>query len=487
MYSLMHIGDLHRSKTQPISNVELVAALAADRDNYINETMSVPYPDAIVVSGDLVQGVPLDSPEYPSALMAQYNEAADFLARLTDEFLDGDRSRLVIVPGNHDVNWNKARAGMQAVEIEHEDVQELLIRPRSQYRWSWKTRTLFKIADFVQYHDRFCYFEECYRRFYENAQLLMPVDPKRPWNLFIMHDGKLLVCGFNSCSMNDCFNQTGEIPPEAISESYMEIRRFAGTCRLSVAVWHHDTQGPPQRSDYMDSDTLALLLAKGYCLGMHGHQHRFEALPYTLYISEREAMAVVSTGSLCAGHSELPTGSNRSYTVVAIDENQNKARVHVREMVHPGVFGPARLLKAGGRTYIDVQWSEPNQSRLVNTGVEGGHALTVLDGIEQAVAAGNYDEALGRSIENRAFLGNHARPLLLEVLYKAQQWSDLAHEIGAPRNPDELMKLIAACFATKDWPRVEKSIDKAVDTQMITPELARDLYARTRAEKGSMQ
>lgn len=66
------------------------------------------------------------APEYPSALMAQYDEAADFLAKLTDEFLDGDRSRLVIVPGNHDVDWNKARAGMQTVEIEHEDVQDQL-------------------------------------------------------------------------------------------------------------------------------------------------------------------------------------------------------------------------------------------------------------------------------------------------------------------------------------------------------------------------
>lgn len=487
MYSLMHIGDLHRSKAQPVSNVELVSALAADRDNYVNEKIRVPCPDAIVISGDLVQGVPLDSSEYPSALIEQYEEAADLLARLADEFLDGDRSRLIMVPGNHDVDWNKAKAAMRPAEVKDEDIQDLLTKPGSDYRWSWKMRGLFRIVDHVGYRDRFHCFVDCYRKFYEGAQLEVPPDPERSWNLFALRDGQVVVCGFNSCAMNDCFNSTGEIRPEAICESHLEMRRFAGKCRLSIAVWHHGIQGPPLRSDYMDVDTLALLLSKGHRLGMHGHQHRFDALPYTLYISESETMAVACTGSLCAGHLQLPTGSNRSYNIVDVDENQHQARVHVRDMVCPGVFGPARLLKAGGRTYFDIQWTQANQNRLVNTAIEGGSPVIILDSVEQAMAAQDYDGALEHAKRNKAFLARNARPLLLEVLSRAKDWPDLLQEIGVPRNPDELMKVFVACIATKDWPRAEASIAKTSESQIITPALRAELVARLRAERAVVQ
>lgn len=487
MYSLMHIGDLHRSATEPISNVEIVSALAADRDSYVNEKTPVPCPDAIVVSGDLVQGLPLDSSEYPSALIAQYKEAADLVARLTEEFLDGDRSRLIMVPGNHDVDWNKAKTAMQPAEVKDDDILRLLTRPRSDYRWSWKTRALFHIVNHTQYRDRFRYFEDFYREFYEGSQLWMPLDPDRSWNLFPLRNGELVVCGFNSCGMNDCFNLSGEILPEAISESHLEMRKRASKSRLGIAVWHHGTQGPPQRNDYMDADTLALLLAKGYRLGMHGHQHRFEALPYTLYVSECEMMAVTCTGSLCASHSELPAGSNRSYSIVHIDESEHRARVHVREMVCSGVFGPARLLKAGGRTYFDVQWTQANQNRLVNTGVEGGTPVSILENVEQAIAAEDYQTALERAKRNRVFLAGNARPLLLEVLFRAKEWPDLLREIGVPRNPDELMKAFAACVATKDWSRAERSVNEAVEKQIIVPSLGAQLIGRLRAERGSTQ
>ena len=34
------------------------------------------------------------------------------LGQLATQFLGSDRSRLVIVPGNHDVDWNRSRASM---------------------------------------------------------------------------------------------------------------------------------------------------------------------------------------------------------------------------------------------------------------------------------------------------------------------------------------------------------------------------------------
>jgi len=63
-FSILHISDLHRSPHDPISNAELVSALVGDRDRYVREDPQVPAPEVIVVSGDVIQGVPLNTVDY---------------------------------------------------------------------------------------------------------------------------------------------------------------------------------------------------------------------------------------------------------------------------------------------------------------------------------------------------------------------------------------------------------------------------------------
>ena len=45
----------------------------------------------------------------------QYAVANSFLTALCDRFLDGDRSRMVLIPGNHDICWNTSRLAMEQV------------------------------------------------------------------------------------------------------------------------------------------------------------------------------------------------------------------------------------------------------------------------------------------------------------------------------------------------------------------------------------
>ena len=103
------ISDLHRTGGELISNPELLSSLIADFARIAMEIPDLGRPDAIVVSGDLVEGLTLGSDRYPDGLRMQYKKVAELLASLSDEFLDGDRSRVVLVPGNHDVDWNGAR------------------------------------------------------------------------------------------------------------------------------------------------------------------------------------------------------------------------------------------------------------------------------------------------------------------------------------------------------------------------------------------
>ena len=92
MYSILHISDLHRSGTDPIGNAVLVSSLVADRDRYALECPPIRPPDAIVVSGDLIQGVGVDTSDWEAELTSQYDTCHSFLVTLTDKFLGGDRS-----------------------------------------------------------------------------------------------------------------------------------------------------------------------------------------------------------------------------------------------------------------------------------------------------------------------------------------------------------------------------------------------------------
>lgn len=104
VFSILHISDLHRSPKDNITNAELISALVSDRQRYASENPPIKAPDAIIVSGDIIQGVPLGTLDAPLRLAEQYATALDFIVELTERFVEGDRSKVVIVPGNHDID-----------------------------------------------------------------------------------------------------------------------------------------------------------------------------------------------------------------------------------------------------------------------------------------------------------------------------------------------------------------------------------------------
>ena len=94
--SILHISDLHKPQNSSLDN--LFYSLQRDCDEYVNE--GILKPEIIVVSGDVVEGSKDNDAE--RIIRSQYKEVTSFLNKLTDYFLDGDKGRMVIVPGNHD-------------------------------------------------------------------------------------------------------------------------------------------------------------------------------------------------------------------------------------------------------------------------------------------------------------------------------------------------------------------------------------------------
>src|SRR3989442_4633156 len=102
--TILHISDLHRDPANPISNSSLLDSLERDRVRYRNEEPPIGEPNLIIVSGDLVYGITEDSKDPDHELAQQYEQAEDFLIKLASSFVKGERERIILVPGNHDVS-----------------------------------------------------------------------------------------------------------------------------------------------------------------------------------------------------------------------------------------------------------------------------------------------------------------------------------------------------------------------------------------------
>ncbi len=459
MFSIMHISDLHRADVNPITNLELLSALAADRERFGTEVRPISLPDALVVSGDLVQGLLPGASSYPHGLRDQYLEAAEFLNLLVTQFFSGDKSKVVLVPGNHDVDWTASKAAMTQIDLVQPSARErthfLLTQPNTMFRWDWNALNLYEITDKEKYNDRLAPYRQFAETFYRGTQLTFDFDANRDWNIFTLNNGNLIIAAFNSCSSNDCFSFVGHIRPDAISECHMKIQQSAFRGALRVAVWHHNVEGPPASSDYLDPALVRLMIDKGFAIGMHGHQHKSEASPSTLYTSDKYEMAIFSAGSLGAGSKALPQGYNPQYNVLEIDGPQLIATVHVREMIERGIFAPGRLKALSRESHVEVALKP---SPTASPPFQGSVAVQLADQIEQLRLQRRYSEAIGKIDIHASALGAYGRKLKIETLRDAEDWGSLVVMLTPPQELSDALLLIRAHIERNEAHHAENAL-----------------------------
>ena len=437
-YTILHLSDLHRSPADPIGNDELLSSLVSDFERAAREEPTFGPPDAIVISGDIVQGVPLGEPDHEVLIRDQYAVALDLVARLSDRFLGGDRSRVVIVPGNHDVDWNVAFSAMAPIpeaELASSPLRPKDLGPRSEVRWDWRTRTAYRIVDRGRYDARL----DQYRRFvadvYADASLRYPLDPSAGYGLFELDAGRIGVAAFDSCSGNDCFAFHGAIAGGSLAQAHMDLHDRSPQYDVMMAVWHHSVEGPPQATDYMDIATVYNLIGKGFRLGLHGHQHRGQVTNRYVHLPQMEPMAVVSAGSLCAGPTDLPTGVNRQYNVLEVGEDCRSVRVHVREMAVGTVFAASLRPDLGGKGYVDMAIAAPLSlipPRRLRTDA-------LVEEAENLLKSGDAPRALATLRNLDLTTVSYARTLAIKAAADAADWASVVEIAVPPQAIDELV------------------------------------------------
>jgi predicted MPP superfamily phosphohydrolase len=338
--SILHISDLHRDPDNPISNQALLDSLENDRRRYSGEeNPAVRSPDIIVVSGDVIQGVSPGTSKHEKKLQAQYGEALAFLNKVTERFLGGDKRRIVIVPGNHDVSACHFVGSVRRIDLAPGRKKELvtqLFSPNSTLRWSWMDFELYEIEKEQMYADRLAAFCDFYAAFYDRKRIYS-LNPAEQFDVFDFPEFNLTVVAFSSCHNNDIFNKQGSIHPDSIAAAGMRLREIKFDNRLRMAVWHHNTEGLPLQSDYMDPDVLQNLIDRGFSLGFHGHQHRPQFLDTRFRHEGNRRITVISAGTLCGGASARFA---RAYNLVELDTERRTGKLHVREMQNDNLLLP---------------------------------------------------------------------------------------------------------------------------------------------------
>jgi hypothetical protein len=442
--SLLHISDLHRDPDNPIRNDVLLDSLENDRRHYCDEeNPGIRSPDLIIVSGDIIHGVKPDASGPETKLREQYQEALDFLNRLTDRFVTGDRSRVVVIPGNHDVSSYHFEKSLRRINILPDRKRELvtqLFSRDSLLRWSWSGFELYEIVDPAMYAQRLGAFAEFYTAFY-NGSRTYDLDPSKQFDIFDFPMFDLTIAGFSSCYNNDLYNRQGAIHPACIAEVGSRFRNPSLKSRLRIAVWHHNAEGPPMQSDYMDPDLIQNLIDRGVSLGFHGHQHRPQFLDTRFRHGVDRRITVVSAGTLCGGASFR---FGRAYNVVELDTEKRVGRLHLREMQNDNLTLPIwgqRALPPNTDGYFDFQYDPPPQP-IVRPN-DNTLALIEAQKFHEMADYRNAAEILSRV----ASVDDLARPLLLDCYVKLNDMCAIIAQFDPPASDAEAIHVMDALWA----------------------------------------
>lgn len=324
-YSILHISDIHKSPD--VTYDSLLQSLRKDLDHYtINE--GIMQPSFVVVSGDLIQGAYNEK-----EIRKQYSEVESFLDGLCTLYLKGDRRRLIVVPGNHDVSRVATISSMKPSAKEYSSCAEDYFAGSPDYRWSWKENHFYEIFDKDTYNCRFNLFVEFFNRFFDGIREY-PSNPEERAYVVVDESHRVCFACYNSCYHLDHLCDTGCISPDALISVGDELTKCYNAGYLNVAVWHHHYYGRPLETNYMDRSVLSDLLTYDVHMGLFGHQHYTQiAEEYSdlLLVKDETAqkLLLVSSGTLFGGIKELPPGCHRQYNIIEINIGNGFADIDI--------------------------------------------------------------------------------------------------------------------------------------------------------------
>lgn len=455
--NLLHISDLHRDSGSQLTTTTLLHSLIRDRERYCDD--GIAPPDIAIVSGDIVYGVKANENDADSKLKEQYNQASDFLVQLAETFFSGNRERIILVPGNHDISTPHVVKSTEAFPIPDEmDKKRILVNSlferESKFRWDWESFTARKIINLDLYEKRMEPFCNFYRDFYKGARTFS-TDPSKQFSIHDYPEFDICFAGLSSCHENDLYNRTGRIHPDALAQAMASVASLTKQGRVACAVWHHNLEGGPKDNDYVDASFLQSLMDSWCSIGLHGHQHRPQLLQHRFSADKNRGISIISAGTLCGGPRTLPSGRLRSYNIVEIDTIYRRGTVSIRQMKNTDfespIWGPGYDSDFEGAS---VNFEFASKQKAPNTLELANRANDLLKKLK-------HKEAF--EIAKLNLKDPYLRRIGLQALQESGDWQRIIDNFAPPTSVEDFLALMESYEELNDATSLRSLIDSDTD------------------------
>ena len=318
---ILHLSDLH------ITTSDKATLWSNQLAQDLKQDLQIPHLDALILSGDIAN----------KSTPQEYVAAQQFLDKFRLDFRL-DPKQIVLVPGNHDLNWKLAKRAYQLWDLE--DYEGEL----KDGHYIKVSEEVIRVRDETKYQQRFAHFSQFYQAIKTEPY---PLDYHQQAIIDHFPEQNLLILGLNSAwQLDHHFRDRASIHPIALSNALTEIRGNSdyGKC-LKIAVWHHPLNSAGS-DRIIDQGFIEQLAVAGFRFFLHGHIHKAETslFRYDLNPYGRKLDGICA-GTFGAPTLELRSGYPWQYNLLKINGNQLTVRTR-------------RLEEANGAWKADSRWTQ---------------------------------------------------------------------------------------------------------------------------------
>lgn len=294
--SILHLSDIH------IENMQQAREYRMQLKTDLRMGLGVEEIDFLVISGDIAN----------TATKEEYDAAKELIKGIMENFKISDEN-IVIVPGNHDLNWDCCKEAVISSEGEEIEFDE----------------EVYKLK-FKNFND-FFYQPIC--------KVAYPTEYDQQGILYKNKKEKIIFLGLNSAWQIDHINkQRASINLTSLEHPFDIIMQGDYTEWLKIAVFHHAVR----TADSMNDEFLQLLIRQGFKICMHGHIHEAQ-YDFASYGSNKE-IAIIGAGTFGAPTKEYVPGIPLQYNFIKLNQTRDSVKVMTRkkERIHGAWEADAR-------------------------------------------------------------------------------------------------------------------------------------------------
>ena len=320
---VLHLSDLH------LGDESFASVCRTQLETDLIKELGIRRIEYLVISGDVAN----------RSTEKEYEAAFAMVDGLMKR-LGLDASRVVIVPGNHDLNWDLSEAAYSFVP------KRKLPTPLAEDRYIPAGEAGALLRDDALYCQRFANFNiYFYQRVYGGQDY--PLDYADQFLFVERPEDRFLFLGLNSSwQLDHHFSTRAGICMPALSRAFDRLQDGKYDGWLKVAVWHHPVTGKHPMND----EFIQLLAVHGFQICLHGHIH--EAIQGFHHYDDRRKIHIIGAGTFGAPANEQVTSIPLQYNLLTFDPKTGEMTVSTRKKDKPD-----------GAWSADARWGDKNDPK----------------------------------------------------------------------------------------------------------------------------